>query len=315
MLSFVVKRVLSMALSMVVASIIIFSFIHLIPGDPAAVMLGDLATPEEIESLKDKLGFNRPIYSQYFAWLSNLFRGDFGESVFFQTPVLELIAQNSEASILLALFSFALILLIGIPVGILSATYYNTKVDQIASAVTIFLASAPTFWVGLYLIYIFAVRLGWLPTSGYPSLFETGSIVSLSYLILPALTLAFPNSALIIRLVRSSMLDHLKEDFVRTARAKGISAYDIYFKHVFRCAVLTVITALGFTFVALVSGAVVTETVFSLPGIGRLIVQSVLRRDYPVIQGVILVVVLVYLLINFLVDILYTFLDPRIKLQ
>lgn len=315
MLAFTCQRTISMVFSMFAASLLVFSFIHLIPGDPASVMLGDQATPEEIAALQTKLGFNQPLHQQYVLWLQKVLQGDFGESVFFQTPVLEIIQQNSEASLLLALFSFILILLIGIPVGILCATYYNTKIDQTASAVTIFLASAPTFWVGLYLIYIFAVQLGWLPTSGYPPLAETQSIESFKYLILPALTLAFPNSALIIRLVRSSMLDNLKEDFVRTARAKGISNFDIYFKHVFRCAVLTVITALGFTFVALVSGAVVTETVFSLPGMGRLIVQSVLRRDYPVIQGIILVVVLIYLLINFFVDVLYTYLDPRIKLQ
>ncbi len=304
-----------MVVSMLVASALIFSFIHLIPGDPASVMLGDQATPEEIQELKGQLGLNEPIYLQYIFWLTKVFQGDFGESVFFQTPVLQIIAENSEASLLLTLFSFLLILFIGIPIGILSVANYNKTIDKIASTVTIFLASVPTFWVGLYLIYIFAVNLHWLPTSGFPSLLESKDLSSLKYLILPAITLAFPNSALIIRLVRSSMLDNLKEDFVRTARAKGISSYDIYFKHVFRCAILTVITALGFTFVALVSGAVVTETVFALPGIGRLIVQSVLRRDYPVIQGIILVVVLTYLLINFLVDLLYTFLDPRIKLQ
>ena len=304
-----------MVLSMLVASFLIFSFIHFIPGDPASVMLGDQATPQEINQLKENLGLNKPIYLQYIFWLNNLLHGDFGKSVFFQIPVLQLIAQNSETSFLLAAFSFILVLLIGIPVGILCAAFYNKKIDQILSAITIFFASAPTFWVGLYLIYIFAVQLRWLPTSGFPSVLESKDFTNLRYLILPSITLAFPNSALIIRLVRSSMLDNLKEDFVRTARAKGISIFAIYFKHIFRCAILTVITALGFTFVALVSGAVVTETVFSLPGIGRLIVDSVLRRDYPVIQGVILVVVLIYLLINFLVDLFYTFLDPRIKLR
>ena len=304
-----------MVLSMLVASFIIFSFIHFIPGDPASVMLGDQATPEEISQLKTQLGLDRSIFLQYAIWVKKVLQGDFGESIFFQTPVLQLIAENSETSFLLAFFSFLLILFIGIPVGILCAAFYNKKIDQISSAITIFFASAPTFWVGLYLIYIFAVQLSWLPTSGFPSFLETKDLSNLRYLILPSITLALPNSALIIRLVRSSMLDVLKEDFVRTARAKGISSYDIYFKHIFRCAILTIITALGFTFVALVSGAVVTETVFSLPGIGRLIVQSVLRRDYPVIQGVILVVVLIYLLINFLVDLLYTFLDPRIKLR
>ncbi len=304
-----------MALSMLVASFLIFSFIHFIPGDPAAIMLGDLATAEEIDQLRESMGLNRPIAEQYVIWLGNALTGNLGNSVFFQTPVMKIIGEHLEVSLLLAFFSFILVLLIGIPVGIISAAFYDTKIDRLCSGVTLFFASAPTFLVGLYLILIVSVKWGWLPSSGFPSILETGELSGLKYLILPALTLAFPNSALIVRMVRSSMLDTLKEDYVRTARAKGISEFNVYVKHIFRYAMLSVVTALGFTFVALVSGTVVTETVFALPGVGRLVVDSVLRRDYPVIQGVVLVIVLCYLLINFVVDLFYAILDPRINLQ
>nr|WP_232619200.1 ABC transporter permease [Acetomicrobium sp. S15 = DSM 107314] len=207
----------------------------------------------------------------------------------------------------------ALIALIGIPIGVLSAVKYNSWIDQALSSLSMFFASVPTFWLGLNLMFIFAVMLRWFPSSGFPSVIESGNWSNLRYLILPCLTLAAPNSALIIRLTRSSMLDVIREDHVRTARAKGLPEWKIILKHVFRNALISIVSALGFTFVALVSGTVVTETVFSLPGIGRLVVESILRRDYPVIQGIILVIVLLYMLINLLVDLSYAFLDPRIK--
>ena len=178
-----------------------------------------------------------------------------------------------------------------------------------------FLASVPTFWVGLYLILIFAATLGWLPSSGYPSIFDEGVLSNLRYLLLPSIALAAPNAALIIRLTRAAMLDVYREDYVRTACAKGIHPVMVVLRHVFRNALLTVVSAIGFTVAALISEAVVTETVFSLPGIGRMVVQSILRRDYPVIQGVILVIVLLYLVINLVVDLLYAWLDPRVRLQ
>jgi peptide/nickel transport system permease protein len=203
----------------------------------------------------------------------------------------------------------------GVPIGILSATHHRSWIDQIASAGAMLFASIPTFWLGLYLILIFSVGLGWFPSSGFPSISDEGGLTNLRYLILPSLTLAAPNAALIIRLVRASMLDVSREDHVRTARAKGLHPMRVSIKHVFRNALIAVAAAFGFTFAALVSEAVVTETVFSLPGIGRLVVQSVLRRDYPVIQGVILLIVMLYLVINLLVDLAYARLDPRVSLQ
>lgn len=313
MLSYVIRRVLSMIPSLFLASIIVFSFIHFIPGDPAAVMLGDMATPEQVQQLREALGLDRPVYVQYVRWLSGVLRGDLGNSIFFHQPVTRVIASRAETSVFIALISMALIALIGIPIGVLSAVKYNSWLDQTLSGLSMFFASVPTFWLGLNLMFIFAVTLRWFPSSGFPSVIESGDWGNLRYLILPCLTLAAPNSALIIRLTRSSMLDVIREDHVRTARAKGLPEWKIILKHVFRNALISIVSALGFTFAGLVSGTVVTETVFSLPGIGRLVVESILRRDYPVIQGIILVIVLLYMFINLLVDLSYAFLDPRIK--
>lgn len=307
------RRLLTIIPTLLVASILIFSFMHLMPGDPAAVMLGTNATPEQVERLRTQMGLNRPIYIQFFTWIRGAFVGDLGESIFFQSPVMSVIRSRAETSILIAIFSMILILIIGVPVGVISAVKNNTLLDQVSMGFAMLAASIPTFWLGLNLMIIFSVNLGWLPSSGFPSVIESGNLMNLKYLILPCITLAAPNSALIIRLTRSSMLDVMKEEYVKTARAKGLKEFDVVIKHIFRNAIISVVAALGFTFIALLSGTVVTETVFSLPGVGSLVVQSVLRRDYPVIQGVIFVVVILYVVINLLTDLSYAFLDPRIS--
>lgn len=307
------RRLLTIIPTLLVASILIFSFMHLMPGDPAAVMLGTNATPEQVERLRTQMGLNRPIYIQFFTWVRGAFVGDLGESIFFQSPVMSVIRSRAETSILIAIFSMILILIIGVPVGVISAVKNNTLLDQVSMGFAMLAASIPTFWLGLNLMIIFSVNLGWLPSSGFPSVIESGNLMNLKYLILPCITLAAPNSALIIRLTRSSMLDVMKEEYVKTARAKGLKEFDVVIKHIFRNAIISVVAALGFTFIALLSGTVVTETVFSLPGVGSLVVQSVLRRDYPVIQGVIFVVVILYVVINLLTDLSYAFLDPRIS--
>lgn len=314
MLAYLIKRVLIFIPTLIAASMLVFLFIHLIPGDPAAVLLGDTATPEEIAALSAEMGLDKPIWQQYLSWFSGVLKGDLGQSIFFKAPVLSVIADGAETSVLLALMTMFWIVLLGIPIGIVSATFHGSWVDQITSGLAIFFASIPTFWLGLYLILIFAVGLGWFPSSGFPSVSDEGGWTNLRYLLLPSLTLAAPNAALIVRLVRSSMLDVSREDHVRTARAKGLPPAKIAIKHVFRNALIAVAAAFGFTFAALISEAVVTETVFSLPGIGRLVVQSILRRDYPVIQGVILIIVVLYLVINLLVDLAYARLDPRVSL-
>jgi peptide/nickel transport system permease protein len=312
---YVLKRLLGAIPTLVIASLLVFAFIHLIPGDPASVMLGDMADTEEIEALRRALGLDRPIWEQYLLWVSRVLQGDLGTSIFFQEPVLSVIGEGAETSAFLALFTMILIIAIGIPAGIISASFHGTRIDQSLSGLTMLFASIPTFWLGLYLIFTVAVGLGLLPTSGFPSVLESGDLSNLKYLILPAITLSAPNSALVIRLVRAGMLDVMREDYVRTARAKGIAERAVILRHVFRNALIGVVATLGFTFVGLVSEAVVTETVFALPGIGRLVVQSILRRDYPVIQGIILVIIVFYIVVNLVVDIVTTYLDPRVKLQ
>ena len=313
MFAYIVRRLLSMIPSLLLASILVFSFIHMIPGDPAQVMLGDMATPEQVQELREAMGLDRPFYVQYWLWLSGILRGDFGTSVFFHQPVWDVILDRAETSLFLAFMSIAIIVVVGIPVGVLSAIRYNSKLDQAVSALSMFFASIPTFWLGLNFMMLFSVALGWFPTSGFPSVLASGDWSNLRYLVLPAVTLAAPNSALIIRLTRSSMLDVSNADYVKTARAKGLSDGKVNLRHIFRNSLISVVSALGFTFVALVAGTVVTETVFSLPGVGRLVVESLLRRDYPTIQGIILVVAFLYMTINLLVDLSFAFLDPRIR--
>lgn len=315
MWTYVLKRTGATVATLIAASVIIFIFIHLIPGDPVYVMLGDEATPQQVDALRTRLGLDQPLFLQYFYWAGNALRGNLGTSIFFGAPVTEIIAAGAETSLLLATITMIWIVLIGVPVGVLAAMRQGSWIDQGLSGLAMLLASIPTFWVGLYLILIFAAGLGWFPSSGFPSIFEEGGLANLRYLILPSIALAAPNAALILRLTRASMLDVAKEDYVRTARAKGISPMRVVSGHILRNALLAVVSAFGFTFAALISEAVVTETVFALPGIGRTVVQSILRRDYPVIQGVILVTVCLYLVINLLVDISYRFLDPRLEFE
>jgi peptide/nickel transport system permease protein len=313
MIAYIVRRLFSMIPTFVLAAVLVFLSMHLIPGDPASVMLGDMATVDQIEKLREEMGLNKPVYVQFGIWFAGVLKGNLGRSIFFEKPVLQVIASRAETSIFIATISMMIIVLVGITVGIISAIRYNSTIDQVSSGLSMFGASIPTFWLGLNLMLLFAVVLRWLPSSGFPSVLAEGDVSNLRYLILPSITLAAPNSALIIRLTRSAMLDIMREDYVMTARSKGLGETSVNLKHVFRNALISVVAALGFTFVGLASGTVVTETVFALPGIGRLVVESVLRRDYPVIQGVVLVIVAVYMIFNLLVDLSYAYLDPRIR--
>ena len=315
MFSYAIKRILTLFPTLLIASVLVFLFIHLIPGNPAAVMLGDIATPEEVAILSAELGLNKPLPTQFAIWFTNVLSGDLGTSIFFREPVTSVVADGAETSVFLAVMTMFWIVVVGVPIGIASASWHGSWIDQLFSGGAMFAASIPTFWLGLYLILVFSVGLGWLPSSGFPSVLDDGGLTNLRYLILPSITLAAPNAALIIRLIRGSMLDVQREDHVRTARAKGLHPIRVAVKHVFRNALIAVAAAFGFTFAVLISEAVVTETVFSLPGIGRLVVQSILRRDYPVIQGIMLVIVTLYIVINLLVDLVYSWLDPRVSLK
>ena len=299
--------------SLLLTSILVFSFVHLIPGDPAITMLGDTATEEQLEVVREEMGLKQPLTTQYVIWMSKVLRGNLGDSIFQNRPVMACIIESSETSLLLGVMAMILILIISLPVGILSAVKANTWVDQTISSVAMFFASVPAFWLGLNLMLLFAVRLLWLPSSGFPSIVNTGNWSNIRYLILPAVAIAIPNTALIVRMTRSSMLDVIKEDYVRTAHSKGLSENRVYIKHVFRNSLIAVVSSLGFVFASLISGTVVTESVFALPGIGNLLITSINLRDYPLIQGIILVIALIFMVINLIVDIINARLDPRIR--
>jgi peptide/nickel transport system permease protein len=312
-LSFVARRAVGLVISTLLVITITFLLMQMIPGDPASVMLGSNATPEQIERLRDTWGLNEPIYVQFLQYIANFFQGNLGDSLFHHKPVLGIIGQRAETSLWLGLGSLLVVIWIGIPAGVLASIHPNSLTDNTMLLVALAGASIPSFWLGLMLMTLFAGRLGWLPSSGFTSIVETGDLTNLKSLILPAFSLGFVNAALVARTARSSMLDVLQADYVTTARAKGLREWGIIMKHAFRNASIPIVTVISFTFASLVSGAVVTENVFALPGVGSLIVQSVLKRDYPVIQGIMFIVALLYIIVNFLTDLSYAFLDPRIR--
>lgn len=295
--------------------ILIFTFVvmRVIPGNPAIVLLGPHATAHEIEVLTKEFGFDQPILTQFFSWVTDLLKGDFGRSIYWNQPVLPFVISKLEPSFWLALVSITFISFMGITTGIISAVKKDTWIDQTVLGGALLGASLPSFWTGLVLMWFIGVNLRLLPESGFESIFHTGNLANLRYLILPAISISLPSSALVARLTRSSMLDALGEDYVRTARSKGLRELKVILKHVLRNASVAIITVVSFTFLDILSRAVVTEQIFRLPGIGMLVVQSIMARDYPVVQGILLVIACCYILINLVTDILYTFIDPRIR--
>lgn len=306
------QRLLAAIPVLLIVAVVTFSLVHLTPGDPASLMAGDQALPEDIERIKEKLGLNRPLYEQLAIYFWDILRGDFGESVFTKFPVTTLIAQRLEPTISIAIFSQLVAIIIAIPAGILAAWKANTWIDRVVMILAVAGLAIPSFWLGANLIWLFAVRLDWFPALGYVSISE-GVLPWLRSITLPSIAIGFISAALIARMTRASMLEVLREDYVRTARAKGLGEYKILIAHAFKNASIPVVTIIGIGLAGLVSGLVVTEAVFAIPGVGRLIVDAVLRRDYPVIQGVVLMVTFAYVLINLAVDIIYGYLDPRIR--
>jgi peptide/nickel transport system permease protein len=312
MTRYVMQRILGMLAVMFTVVTIVFVIVRVAPGDPAAVMLGPDATAADIAGLRSRLGLDQSLPTQYVLFLGQLLRGDLGQSIFLNMPVLSALAERAEPTFFLTLFSILIASAIALPVGILSAYKRGALFDQVATTFAMFAASIPSFWLGLILIQVFAVRYGWMPASGYGGP-DASFLERLRHLVLPALALGIVSSALITRFTRASMLDVLNDDYVRTARSKGMGEWGVVMKHAFKNALIPVLTVIGLTAALLISGAVVTETVFSLPGIGNLVVSAVLRRDYPVIQGALLVIAALYVLINFLIDMLYLAIDPRVR--
>ena len=312
MTRYLLARLGGMLVVMAIVAVLVFVLTRAAPGDPIAVLLGDQATAEDIARVQKVYGLDQPLPVQFGLWLRELARGNLGESIFLQRPVTQALWERAEPTALLSLLAIAIATLIGVPCGIVSAVFRGRAIDQVFTGFAMLGASVPSFWFGLVLMQIFAVGLGWFPVSGYG---EPGASLAarIHTLVLPATVLGVLNSALIIRFTRASMLDVLGEDYVRTARAKGLPESGVVLKHALRNALVPIVTVIGLTVALMIGGAVVTETVFGLPGVGNLVVSAVIRRDYPVIQGALLVVAVIYVVINFMIDLLYTVLDPRVK--
>ena len=312
--SYLVKRLVALIPVLLVVGVVVFTLVHLAPGDPAAIILGPDADPADVSRLRSQMGLDQPLPRQFLNWTRRALTGDLGESVFLRKPVTSALAERLGPTLSLALLAEAIALLIAIPAGVLAAWRRGRWPDYLVMVFTLLGISMPSFWLGLNAIMLFAVKWQLLPVAGYTPL--TQSVVKwLRYLALPASTLGMIHAGLIARMVRTAMLDVIKEDFVRTARAKGLSQFAILLKHVLRNALVPVVTVLGMSIGLLVGGSIVVETVFTIPGIGQLIINSVQRRDYPLIQGAVLLVALVYVLVNLMVDLTYGVLDPRIRYQ
>jgi peptide/nickel transport system permease protein len=312
MLQEVVRRLMATIPVMGVVAIAVFALLHVTPGDPATIIAGDYATPDEVARIRAKLGLDRPFLTQVALWLGQVVRGDLGTSIFSGLPVTTLIGQRAEATTVLAVYALLISVALGVPLGVLAAWKRGSWIDRFVMIFAVSGFSMPVFWLGFILVYVFALWLGWLPVQGYVPLRDS-LLACLRHLTLPALTLSCIYLALIARMTRASMLGVLGEDYIRTAFAKGLPPRRVLVRHALRNASLPVVTIIGIGFALLIGGAVVTESVFAIPGLGRLTVDAIVRRDYPVIQGVVLVVSGVYVLINLVIDLLYVVIDPRIR--
>ncbi len=312
MSGYILRRVIALLPVLLIVATVGFFLIYLTPGDPASVMLGPDATTDDLDNLRHLMGLDRPLLVQLGRWYLRTLQADFGYSIFLQRPVLSAIFERIEPTALLTLMSLFVAVAIGIPAGVVAAVRRNTWVDQSAMGIALLGVSVPNFWLGLNLILVFSVYFGLFPVAGYVPLAQSLS-GALRSLVLPAFTLGISSSALIARMTRSSMLEVLGQDYVRTARAKGNKERKVIYGHALRNAMIPTITVIGLAMGGLLSGAVVTETVFALPGVGRLVISSVLRRDYPVVQGVLMFIAAIYVLVNLLIDLLYVYLDPRVK--
>ncbi len=312
MLAYTIRRLILTVPVMLVVSTTVFLLLYLTPGDPVGVILGPEATEQQKAELRARLGLDQPAHVQLANWYLRLLRGDLGTSIFLNKPVTLAFVERIEPTVMLTLLAMAFAVGIGLPAGIVAAKLRGSWFDIAAMLVAIAGVSMPTFWVGLNLIFIFGVTLNWLPVAGYQPL-SAGIWENIRYLLMPAFTLGFAQSALLARITRSMMLEVLSQDYIRTARAKGLSELAVVLRHALRNAMIPVITVIGLSFAILLGGAVITEQVFNIPGVGRLLVQAVTRRDYPLVQGIVLIIAAVYVIINLVVDLIYAYLDPRIR--
>ena len=313
MFAYTIKRSLMTIPVILVVALFVFLLLRLSPGDPAAVIAGDYATAEDVERIREKLGLSEPIVVQFANWIGALMQGDFGTSIFSSKPVTELIKQRLEPTLLLATSTIIFSVIVAVPLGTLAAFKAGSWIDRVVMLFSVGGFSIPVFVLGYILIYVFSITWRVLPVQGYKSPFEFGLLPFLQHIILPTLTLSVIYIALLARMTRASVIEVLEEDYIRTARAKGLSETKILMRHALRNAAVPIVTVIGLGIALLIGGVVVTESVYNIPGLGRLVLDAVLARDYPIIQGLILFFSLVYVLLNLVIDLAYTFFDPRIK--
>lgn len=309
---FLFKRLVTMFLTLLVATLIVFVVLEILPGDPAAVMLGINAEPETLAALREEMGLNRPVVVRYISWLGDLVQGDLGTSYTYDVPVFELIKERIQLSFPLAVFAITLSTVIAIPLGIIAASNHSNPLDFIVMIFSQLGIAVPNFWFALLLVIVFSVSLRWLPAGGFAG-WDAGMIPALTSLLLPTIALALPQSAILARVTRSSMLEVLKEDYIRTAQAKGSGRLRILWRHALRNAMIPVVTIMGLQFSFLLAGTIIIENVFYLPGIGRLIFQSIAQRDLIVVKNLVILLAVMVILINFIVDLLYASIDPRLR--
>ena len=312
MLPYIGRRLLATIPVMAVVAVVVFSLLRLAAGDPAAIIAGDNATSQDVAAIRARLGLDRPLVEQFAIWVGRVVRGDFGESFFFKKQVSELILDRVEPTLALSVCTLVLTIALAVPLGVLAAWRRGSWIDRAVMGFSVLGFSVPVFVIGYVLIYVFAIELAWLPVQGYQRIGD-GIGGFLERLVLPSITLAVVFVALIARITRASVLEVLNADHVRTARAKGLGELPVLLRHVLRNAAVPIVTVIGIGVAVLIGGVVVTESVYGIPGLGRLTVDAVLARDYPTVQAVILVFSVVYVLINLLVDLSYTVLDPRIR--
>ncbi len=312
MLGYVLKRIASTIPVMGIVAVVVFLMLRLTPGDPAAVIAGDNASPADVAAIRASLGLDQPILAQFAHWLGGILTGDFGQSFFFKKKVSELVLDRIEPTLALALAAITVAVLVAVPLGVLAAAKRGSLIDRLVMGFSVLGFSVPVFVIGYALTYLFAIKLGWLPVQGYQRIAQ-GLSGFLQRLILPALTLSIIYIALIARMTRTSLLEVLGEDYVRTARAHGLKPMAVLLRHALPNAAVPIVTVIGLGVALLIGGVVVTESVFAIPGLGRLTVDAVLARDYPTVQAIILLFSVVYVLVNLLIDIAYTALDPRIR--
>lgn len=313
MIQFIIRRLIHSLFIIWGCATLVFFLLRAVPGDPIVVMLGTEYTPEAADALRRKMGLDQPLYVQYAKWAGNVLTGDLGSSISSPEPVIDTIKIGLPKTLSLAALSFLLGVAIAVPTGIISALRRNSWVDYGASILAFIGVSMPGFWLGIILILIFAVRLQWLPAVGYSPIGEDGLVAWAEHLLMPSLAIGASYAAILMRFVRSGLLEVLNSDYIRTARAKGVAERGVIFRHALRNAMIPVVTVAGIQLALLLSGAVVVETVFSIRGLGRILVGAILDKDYPIVQGVILLTTVIFVFANLFVDIIYTLLDPRIK--